>query len=145
MWVDSKIKKLTYQGSIAEWSKVADVSEHPRPRMVMPLGVELDKLILIYDARWLNLMWKYVPFAMNLQGKVAQCSWEGAHQVTLDHKSGFHHVDLDPESWQLLERCVLRIYGTALRVVHLPVHLPHFVEYSEPVPEGQRHPGPGMD
>lgn len=99
-WVDSEVLKLVQQGSLADWSTVADVSKQPRPRMVLPLGVEPDKPRLIYDARWLNLMCKHMPFAMDSVGKVAQCSWRGAHQVTLDHKSGFHHVGLDPESWQ---------------------------------------------
>ena len=32
-------------------------------------------------------------------GKVAQCSWQGAHQISMDHKSGFHNVPLHPDSW----------------------------------------------
>jgi len=31
--------------------------------------------------------------------KVAQCAWQGAHQITLDHKSGFHNVPLHSDSW----------------------------------------------
>ena len=73
-WADSEMQKFVYQGSIAEWPKVADVSEQPRPRMVLPLGVEPDKPRLIYDARWFNLMCKHVPFVMDSVGKVAQCS-----------------------------------------------------------------------
>ena len=61
---------------------------------------EPNKPRLIYNARWLNLMCRHMSFAMDSVRKVAQCSWEGAHQVTLDHKNGFHHVGLDPDSWQ---------------------------------------------
>ena len=32
-------------------------------------------------------------------GKVAQCAWPGAHQVTADHKAGFHNVSLSKSSW----------------------------------------------
>ena len=32
-------------------------------------------------------------------GKVAQCAWQGAYQVTLDHKSGFHNIPLHADSW----------------------------------------------
>ena len=30
-WVDSEVQKLVYRGSVAEWSKVANVLEQPRP------------------------------------------------------------------------------------------------------------------
>ena len=68
-WVDSEVQKLVYQGGIAEWLKVANVSDQPRPRMVMPLGIEPNKPRLIYDARWLNLMCRHVPFAMDSVGR----------------------------------------------------------------------------
>ena len=45
-------------------------------------------------------MCKHSPFQMDRVGKVAQCSWKGAQQVTFDHKSGFHNVPLAPESWE---------------------------------------------
>ena len=32
-------------------------------------------------------------------GKVSQFSWQGAHQISMDHKSGFHNVPLHPDSW----------------------------------------------
>ena len=37
---------------------------------------------------------------MDSVGKVAQTVWNRAHQTTLDHSSGFHHVPLDAESMQ---------------------------------------------
>ena len=78
--------------------------------MVLPLGVEPSKPRLFWDGRYLNLMCTHMPFAMDSVGKVAQCSWFGAHQVTLDHKSGFHHVALDAESWQYFGLCWQGVY-----------------------------------
>ena len=68
--------------------------------MVLPLGVEPKKPRLIWDARWLNLMCVHSPFTVDGVGKVAQYAWPGAHQVTIDHKSGYHYVALEPASWQ---------------------------------------------
>ena len=100
LWVDTEIAKLEQKGCIVPWQTVADVSENPRPHIVLPLGVEPKKPRLIWDGRWLNLMCRHVPFKMDGVGNVAQCSWQGAYQVTLDHKSGHHHVPLDKDSWQ---------------------------------------------
>ena len=41
----------------------------------------------------------YSEFKMDGVGKVAQCTWQGAHQISMDHKSGFHNVPLHPDSW----------------------------------------------
>ena len=43
-------------------------------------------------------------------GKVAQGSWKGTQQVTLDHKSGFHNVPLAPESWEYFGLCWKGVY-----------------------------------
>ena len=73
---------------------------YEKPHMMLSLGVEPKKPRLIWDARWLNLMCRHLPFAMDGVGKVAQCAWKGAYQVTIDHKAGYHHVALSTESWQ---------------------------------------------
>ncbi|CAB1112862.1 unnamed protein product [Ectocarpus sp. CCAP 1310/34] len=99
-WVTSEVAALAATGCIAKWRDVADVAIHPKPHLVLPLGVEPKKPRLIWDARWLNLMCLHSPFSMDGVGKVAQCAWQGAHQVTIDHKAGYHHVALDPDSWQ---------------------------------------------
>lgn len=88
------------KGCVARWADVADVFVHPKPHMVLPLGVEPQKPRLIWDARWLNLMCPHLPFTMDEVGKVAQCAWKGAHQVTTDHKAGYHHVALITDAWQ---------------------------------------------
>ena len=97
-WVTAEVVKLVKTGCIARWADVADTSLYTKPHMVLPLRVEPKKPRLIWDARWLNLMRVHSPFTMDGVGKVAQCAWPGAHQVTIDHKSGYHHVALEPPS-----------------------------------------------
>ena len=99
-WVTTEVTSLVESGCVARWEDVADTSRYPMPHMVLPLGVEPKKPRLIWDARWLNLMCVHNSFSMDGVGKVSQCSWRGAHQVTLDHKAGYHHVALNPDSWQ---------------------------------------------
>ncbi|CAM9092660.1 unnamed protein product, partial [Ascophyllum nodosum] len=66
----------------------------------------------VWNGRWLNLMCKHSPFQMDGVGEVAQCSWEGAYQVTLDHKSGIHtsNIPLDPSSWTYFGLCWKGVY-----------------------------------
>ena len=99
-WVTAEVEQLVSTGCIARWADVADTSLYTKPHMVLPLGVEPKKPRLIWDARWLNLMCVHSPFTMDRVGKVAQYAWPGAHQVTVDHKSAYHHVALEPSSWQ---------------------------------------------
>ena len=99
-WVTAEVEQLVSTGCIARWANVADTSLYTKPHMVLPLGVEPKKPRLIWDARWLNLMCVHSPFTMDGVGKVAQYAWPGAHQVTVDHKSAYHHVALEPSSWQ---------------------------------------------
>ena len=99
-WVTTEVEQLVGTGYIARWADVADTSLYTKPHMVLPLGVEPKKPRLIWDSLWLNLMCVHSPFTMDGVGKVAQCAWPGAHQVTIDHKSGYHHVALKPASWQ---------------------------------------------
>ena len=123
-WVNNEIESLVQKDGLAAWSTVADTKTQPRPRICLPLGVEPNKPRLIWDARYLNSMCKHSPFQMGGVGKVAQCSWKGARQVTLDHKPDFHNVPPDPESWEYFGLCWrrycvsdgvhLRTYTTAL-------------------------------
>lgn len=98
-WVGSEVAKLEERGCTARWDVVADITIRPKPVIIMPLGVEPKKPRLFWDGRWLDLMCKRMPFKMDGVGKVAQCSWAGAHQVTLDHRSGFHNQALHEDSW----------------------------------------------
>lgn len=97
-WVTSEVAALAVKGCIAKWRDVADIAVHPKPHMVLPLGVEPKKPRLIWDARWLNLMCLHRPLGMDGVGKVAQCAWQGAHQRTIDRKAGYHHVALNAGS-----------------------------------------------
>ena len=98
-WVDKEVAALANKGCIARWSEVADVSTHPKPNVTLPVGIEPTKPRFICDARYLNIMCKHSEFKMDGVGRVAQCSWQGAHQISMDHKSGFHNVPLHPDSW----------------------------------------------
>ena len=73
-WVNTEIKSLVQKGSLAGWSTVADTKTQPRPRICLRLGVEPNKPRRIWDARYLNSMYKYSLFQMDGVGKVAQCS-----------------------------------------------------------------------
>ena len=80
----------------------------PAPTVHMPPP---NKPRLIWDVRYLNFMCKHSPFKMDRGGKVTQCSWEGAQQVTLDHESGFHNnVPLAPESCEYFGLCWRGVY-----------------------------------
>ena len=88
-WVDKEVEALVGKGCIARWSEVADVSTHPKPNVMLPVGIEPTKPRFTCDARYLNLVCERSEFKMDGVGKVAQCSWQGAHQISMDHKSGF--------------------------------------------------------
>ena len=109
-WVNNGIESLVQKDSLAAWSTVADTKTQPRPRICLPLGVEPSKPRLIWDARYLSSMCKHSPFQMDGVGKVAQCSWKGVQQVTLDHKSDFHNIPLAPESWEYFGLCWRGVY-----------------------------------
>ena len=109
-WVNNELESLVQKGSLAAWSTVADTKTQPRPRICLPLGVKPNKSRLIWDARCLNSMCKHSPFQMDGVGKVAKCSWKGAQEVTLDHKSGFYYVPLAPESWEYFGLCRRGVY-----------------------------------
>ena len=97
--MDKEVAALVDKGCIARWSEVADVSTHPKSIVTLPVEIEPTKPRFICDARYLNLMCKHSEFKMDGVGKVAQCSWQGAHQISMDHKSEFHNVPLHPDAW----------------------------------------------
>ena len=112
--MNNEIESLVQKGSLAAWSTVADTKTQPRPRICLPLGVEPNKPRLIWDAQYLNPMCKHSPFQMDGVGKVAQCSWKGAQQVTLDHDLDIFniiqkvqdtviHLEIDEEQWEITQ------------------------------------------
>ena len=92
------------------WSTRVESTSSPGPQICLPLGVEPRKRRLYWDGRWLNFMCKHSLLQMDGVGKVAQCSWKGAYQVTLDHKSGFHNIPLDLSSWTYFGLCWKGVY-----------------------------------
>lgn len=65
------------------------------------LSVEPSNPRLIYDARPLNECCKLVRFSMDTASRVASVAAKGCFQSSLDDKSGFRHVLLQPHSWPL--------------------------------------------
>ena len=108
--VDKEVATLVGKGCIARWSEVADVSTHPKPEVTLPVGTEPTKPRFICDARYLNLMCEHTEFKMDGVGKVAQCSWYRAHQISMDHKSGFHNMPPHPDSWTYSGMCWKGVY-----------------------------------
>ena len=98
-WVDKEVVALVGKGCIARWSEVADASTHPKPKVTLPVEIEPAMPRFICDTRYLNLMCEYSEFKMDGVGKVAQSSWQEPHQISIDHKLGFHNVPLHPDSW----------------------------------------------
>ena len=68
------------------------------PVVIAPLLVEPSKPRLIYDARYANCF-----LTISGNGRTRSDSMlllESICFVTLDHKSGYHHVPLHPDSWK---------------------------------------------
>ena len=101
-WVSSTISEYVSMGMVQKWSSVRLQEEPEVPILILPLGVEPNKPRLIYDARYLNLFLKHLPFKMDTVGKVPQMSWENMFFFSLDHKAGYLHVPIHRESWKFL-------------------------------------------
>jgi hypothetical protein len=98
-FVAAQIRKNLASGAIIRW--VDHPSFHPDkrplPHLVLPLGVEPGKPRLIYDARYLNLWQREIPFRMEGLPQVPHLAFDGAFMWTLDHHSGFHHIPIAPD------------------------------------------------
>ena len=82
----------------------------PETKSDAPDGIEPTKPRFICDARYLNLMCKQTELEMDGVGRVGQCSWQGAHQISMDHKSGLHNVPPHPDSWTYFGIYWKRVY-----------------------------------
>ncbi len=93
-FVTDELARLLLVGAIAR--------ESVAPMIVLPLGVEPDKPRLILDARYLNL---WCP-SEEMQYETLRHFQQGIDVddwlFSLDHKSGYHHVPLTEDSWQLV-------------------------------------------
>ena len=61
----------------------------PETKSNAPGGNRALKPRFICDARYLNLMCEHSELKMDGVGKVAQCSWQGTHQISMDPSQGF--------------------------------------------------------
>ena len=62
-WVNAEIEPLVQESSLAAWSTVADTKTQPQPLICLPHEVESKKPRLIWDAWYLNSMFKHPPFS----------------------------------------------------------------------------------
>ena len=96
-WVSGHISDLVRTGVLLQWDKKRMGSEFPV--VIAPLLIEPSKPRLIYDARYVNCFLSFPSVEMSGARKIPSCCWEGIYFITLDHKSGYFHVPLHPESW----------------------------------------------
>ena len=96
-WVSSEISDLVKSGVLIKWEQSMGCSA---PVVIAPLLVEPSKPRLIYDARYVNCFLSLPSVEMTGPGAIPSSCWEGIYFITLDHKSGYHHVPLHPDSWK---------------------------------------------
>ena len=101
-WVTGTINDYVQMGMVHKWASVKGQDEPDLPVLILPLGVEPAKPRLIYDARYLNLFFRHLPFKMDTVGKVPQIAWQNMFLFSLDHKAGYLHVPIHKESWKYL-------------------------------------------
>jgi hypothetical protein len=75
-----------------------------RPKVVLPLGVAVQpsKRRLIWDGRWVNDKAIIPTFKYETLAHVHLWAELGDFAFTTDLKSGYHHVDMHPDSWEYL-------------------------------------------
>ena len=69
------------------------------PYLVLPLTIEPKKPRLCYDARFLNLWMRDVPFSLDTLSDLPRYVGRDSYQTVLDDKSGYDHVLLSEDSW----------------------------------------------
>jgi hypothetical protein len=96
-FVDQAVQSLISTGTI--------LSISTRPFVVSPLGVvpkPPDKIRLILDLRFLNSFIKATNFRYESIRTVSDLCQQGDFLFTVDLKSGYHHIDIHKDFWQLL-------------------------------------------
>lgn len=96
-FVSEAVASLVVTGAAMEVSK--------KPFIVSPLGVVpkgLDKLRLILDLRYVNSFLKVDKFKYESIKEVSNLCKLRDFLFTVDLKSGYHHIDINPEFWQFL-------------------------------------------
>lgn len=97
----STVTVLIARGRLVPWRDVRGLDGLVCSRLVKALSVERSKPRLIYDARPLNWSCQHVALGMYTVALVALVAEEDCLQVSVDDKSDFHHLLLQPESWTL--------------------------------------------
>ena len=97
-FMTTTLREWESMGVIQNWKHLPDSLCLHQPIVVCPLGIEPEKPRAIWDGRYLNEFIKDTPFSMDNAAKVAEVAWIGAYMFKLDHKNGFFHVCIAPES-----------------------------------------------
>ena len=92
------IKEWENLGVIQKWELVRRNIWEESPVVVCPLTVEPEKPRAIWDGRYLNEYIRDTPFSMDGVNKVAEIAWKNAYMFKLDHKNGYFHVSIAPDS-----------------------------------------------
>ena len=100
-FVRSEVTALVKRGCLVKWAHVRGPAGPKRPRLVVALSVEPAKPQLVIDARPLDETCRHVTFSMDTVAKVAVVAEKGVYMGSLDDRSGFHNLGLQPESWPL--------------------------------------------
>jgi hypothetical protein len=90
-FVRSKVREMASNGAIRRLGPVGVV---PRPRVVLPVGVEPTKRRLICDARFVNQWCPDLPFSFEHLGMLPRLVQDGEPLFSIDHTSGYVHVRL---------------------------------------------------
>lgn len=94
-FVRSEVAKSLLNGGVRRLGRVGEVAP---PHVVCPLGVEPNKPRLIVDARFPNLWQRPPPFAFDRLLDLARTSSPGDLLSVWDHKSGYFHIRLAPDT-----------------------------------------------
>jgi hypothetical protein len=94
-FVSSKIAEMVASGALRRLGRAGTV---PRPRVVLPIGVEPTKPRLICDARYISLWCRDLPFSFENLSMLPRLADAAEPMFALDHTSGYVHVLLTADS-----------------------------------------------
>ena len=100
-FVQQEVRDLVHRGCLVKWTDVRGAAGPPRPRLILSISVEPQKPRMIINAIPLNDCCRHVPFSMDTVSKVAVIAEERVFMGSLDDRSGFHNLGLQPASWPL--------------------------------------------
>ena len=98
-FMDTTVKEWVSLGMLKKWDEVRRPGDPFIPTVVSPLGVEPSKPRALWDGRYVNEFCRDIPFSMDNAARVADVAWGGVYFFKIDHKNGYHHVPIHPDSW----------------------------------------------